>query len=78
MPVTSLFLSSSCKNNEVKEDFKNAKIELDRTKRAQTKYNKTLDELRDEIESLKIKKKRLEAEIIDLKIKNHEQSKQKE
>ena len=76
----SLFLSVSCKNDEVKEEYENVKTELDKIKDIQSGSNDAIDKLKAEIKALEIEKqrliaekKRLEAEIIDLKIKDYEQ-----
>ena len=78
--ATSLFLSVSCKNDKVKEEYENVKTELDKIKDIQTGSNDAIDKLKAEIKALEIEKqrliaekKRLEAEIIDLKIKDYEQ-----
>ena len=77
--ATSLFLSVSCKDNKVKEEYEDVKTELDKIKDIQTDSNDAIDKLKAEIKSLEIEKqrliaekKRLEAEIIDLKIKDYE------
>ena len=78
--ATSLFLSFSCKDNKVKEEYDDVKTELDKIKDIQTDSNDAIDKLKAEIKSLEIEKqkliaekKRLEAEIIDLKVKDYEQ-----
>ena len=77
--TTSLFLSVSCKNNKVEEEYEDVKTELDKIKDIQTDSNDAIDKLKAEIKSLEIEKqkliaekKRLEAEIIDLKVKDYE------
>ena len=77
--ATSLFLSVSCKNNKVEEEYEDVKTELDKIKDIQTDSNDAIDKLKAEIKSLEIEKqkliaekKRLEAEIIDLKVKDYE------
>ena len=79
--ATSLFLSVSCKDSTVNEEYEDVKTELDKIKDIQTDSNDAIDKLKAEIKSLEIEKqrliaekKRLEAEIIDLKIKDYEQS----
>ena len=78
--VTLLF-SASCKDKGVKKEYENVKTELDKIKGHHEESNVAIDKLRNEIKALEIEKqrliaekKRLEAEIIELKIKDYEQT----
>ena len=80
MLTMSLFLSVSCKNDKVEEEYENVKTELDKIKGIQNNSSDAIDQLKEEIKALEIEKqkliaekKRLEAEIIDLKVKDYEQ-----
>ena len=77
--ATSLLVSASCKNDKVNEEYEDVKTELDKIKDIQTDSNDAIAKLKAEIKSLEIEKqkliaekKRLEAEIIDLKVKDYE------
>lgn len=80
-----LFISlgiSSCGNSEEKidpEEYKNIVNKLDEAKELQSSADKELAKLREEIDALEIEKqrliaekKRLEADVIDLKIKDRQ------
>ena len=75
----SAFLSTSCKNEKIKKEFENVKTELDKIQGQQTESSDAIDNLKKEIRALEIEKQkliaerhRLNAEIIELKIKDYE------
>jgi len=74
----SAFLTTSCKNEKIKKEFNNVKTELDKIKGQQTESSDAIDDLHEEIKALEIEKQkliaekhRLNAEIIELKIKDY-------
>lgn len=74
------FLISGCGNDVEKQDYDNVKTELDKVKDLQSDASSAIENLKQEITALEIEKqkllaekKRLEAEIIELKIKDYEE-----
>lgn len=79
VPVISFVGCDNGDDVKKKEEFQSIKSELDNLRSLQSEANKAIENLKQELRDLEIEKqkliaekKRLEAEVIDLKIKNYE------